>query len=792
VIEYQPDEMESTVSKARAQKAIGNPQRGGVPQNEPVADKLERALELHRKDRLAEAELLYREILKQHPNYFDALQLLGAMELQRGHYQEAYKQLQGALGIDPQSHGVHANLGYALVELNRPSEALASCDRALALKPDFPDALCSRGNALKDLGRPEEAIASYDQALALSPDFPEALNSRGAVLQILKRTKEALASIERALVLNPAFPEALSTYGNVLKDLRRHEEALASYDRALALKPDYADAAYNRGIALDDLKRREEALTSLDRALALKPAFPEALMVRGNVLLQLHRTDEALASYDRALAIKPDYADGLCSRGAALVRMQRYEEGIADYDRALAIAPDHPVVAMNRLFSLDFVPGLGFAEHQEARRQWYLSLPKHLSVQVAPYPNVADPSRRLVVGYVSADFKRHSASICFGAVLRRHDKTQFEVICYSGVTVEDEVTGEFRQLADKWRSVSDLSDEALAELIRADGVDILVDLSGNTSGNRLLVFARKPAPIQVTAWGAGSGTGLPSMDYLFSDPVVVPAAVRPLFAETVYDLPCATTLEAPSSAPPVAELPALSRGVITFGCLNRFNKISQAALERWACILQTVSGSRLLLKDKAFDNPAAPAWVRDTLGRRGIIAERIELRGASSREEHLGAYNNVDISLDPFPLNGGITTWESLWMGVPVVAKLGNSLPSRISGAILHAVGLTEWVAGDEDEYVALAIRQATGLQALAQLRREMRAGIAASPAGDPEMYTQAVESAYRKMWCDFISRTEPDNVSTSVFADNASGIPARGIAIPLNSASKPLSPGLR
>jgi predicted O-linked N-acetylglucosamine transferase (SPINDLY family) len=722
-----------------------------------AANKLTRALELHRKGWLAEAELLYREILEEHPKYFDALQLLGAMELQRGHYEEACRELSAALKINPQSHAVHANVGYALVELNRPGEALASCDRALALKPDFPDALCSRGNALKDLGRHEEAIACYDKALALRPDYAEAHYNRGATLQTLKRAKEALASLDHALILRPNFPEALSTRGNTLNDLRRREEALAAYDRALALKPDYTDALYNRGFTLFQLCRAMEALTSLDRALALKPAFPEALMVRGNVLLQLHRTDEALASYDKALEIKSDYADGLCSRGAALISMQRYEEGIADYDRALAIAPDHAVAAMNRQFSLDFVPGLGFAEHQEARRQWYLSLPKHLSVQVAPYPNVADPSRRLVVGYVSADFRRHSASICFGAVLRRHDRTQFEVICYSGVTVEDEVTGEFRQLADKWRSVSDLSDEALAELIRADGVDILVDLSGNTSGNRLLVFARKPAPIQVTAWGAGSGTGLPSMDYLFSDPIVVPAAVRPLFAETVYDLPCATTLEAPSAAPPVAELPALSRGVITFGCLNRFNKISQAALELWASILQTVSGSRLLLKDKAFDNPAAPAWVRDTLGRRGIVAERIELRGASSREEHLGEYNNVDISLDPFPLNGGITTWESLWMGVPVVAKLGNSLPSRVSGAILHAVGLTEWVAGDDDEYVALAIRQATGLQTLAQLRREMRARITASPAGNSDLYTRSVEAAYRKMWCDFISRTKTD-----------------------------------
>jgi len=726
------------------------------------AEKLERALALHRKGYLAEAESLYRDILKKQPRHFDALQLLGAIDLQQGRFEEAYRRCNDAIRINPRCDSAHANLGYILVALKRPAEALASCDKVLAINPGHAEALCTRGNALKDLGRGKEALASYERALALRPDYAEALHNRAVVQLTLKRTREALASAERALAIKPDFPQALSTQGNILKDLRRYADALACYDKAVALKPDHAEAFYNRGLALFELNRPEDALRDLDRALAINPNLVEAHMVRGNTLRSVHRTEEALASYDRALEIEPDYADVLCSRGAALLELLRYEEAIASYDRALAIEPDHPHAASNKLFSLDLVPGLGFAEHQAARRSWYQGLPKDLSARTAPYPNIADPSRLLVVGYVSADFRHHSAASCFGPLLRRHDRTQFRVVCYSSVKVEDKKTEEFRKLADLWRSVSDLSDEALAEQIRADGVDILVDLSGHTAGSRLLAFARKPAPVQVTGLGCGTGTGLPAVDYLFSDPVAIPPAARPLFPETVYDLPCLGTIEPPADAPAAAELPALSRGIVTFGCLNRISKVSQAALELWARILRAVPGSRLLLKDTELDNPVMQARVRDTLAVQGIGAERIELRGKSSRMKHLAAYNDVDISLDPFPHNGGMSTWESLWMGVPVVAKLGNNVASRISGAVLHSIGLDDWVAQDDDEYAALAVRQASNLQALAQLRREMRARITASPAGNLDKYTRAVEAAYREMWRAYLNGTRASSPSSA------------------------------
>jgi len=336
--------------------------------------------------------------------------------------------------------------------------------------------------------------------------------------------------------------------------------------------------------------------------------------------------------------------------------------------------------------------------------------------------------------------------------LRNHDHAAFEVVCYSGVASGDAVTREIISRTDEWRPIHALSDEAVAAQIRADRIDILVDLSGHTAGNRLLVFARKPAPVQVTAWGHATGTGLPAMDYLFSDPVVVPEAVRPLFAEAIYDLPCFIPYQPFTEAPPISEPLANSRGFVTFGCLNRLSKVSPATFRLWAHILHAVSGSRLLLKDRALDDPAQHARVHDALAQHDIGPGRIELRGASSWGQHLATFNEVDIALDPFPQNGGISTWEALWMGVPVVAKLGNSVPSRLSAAILAGIGLADWVADGEDEYLALAIRKSSDIATLARLRKELRVCIMASAAGNPRSYTRAVEDAYRTMWrrwCD-------------------------------------------
>jgi len=364
--------------------------------------------------------------------------------------------------------------------------------------------------------------------------------------------------------------------------------------------------------------------------------------------------------------------------------------------------------------------------------------------------NSRDPDRRLRIGYVSADFRTHSAAFCFKPVLLNHDKTRFEITCYSSSLQEDGYTKDFRRAADRWRNVTQMSGDEFSAQIRADQIDILVDLSGHSAGNRLGVFARKPAPIQVTAWGHATGTGLPTVDYLFSDPVACPAEVRHLFAEKIVDLPCVITIEESLGQTQPSDPPVLSKGHITFGAFNRSTKVTDEVVALWARLLHAVPQSRLLLKHYGFNQPALQLRMLEKFASHGVSPDSIAFLGTTSRPEHLAAFKNVDIALDPFPQNGGISTFESLQMGVPTVAMLGKTIPSRATGAILAAVGLRDWVAEDADGYLAIAEKFAAMPDHLKALRHDLPARLSSCPATNNVLYTRAVEAAYRTMWGDY------------------------------------------
>src|SRR5581483_2908207 len=333
------------------------------------------------------------------------------------------------------------------------------------------------------------------------------------------------------------------------------------------------------------------------------------------------------------------------------------------------------------------------------------------------------------------------------------DKAQFEIVCYSCSPWKDVTTVAFREMADRWRDASQWTEERLAREVRHDAIDILVDLSGHTDGNRLCTFARKPAPIQVHGWGHVTPPGLPTIDYVFADPVSIPAEVRHLFCETIYDLPCILTLEPLPAGVSHAETPALANGFVTFGLFNRINKITNASAQVWSRILSAVPHSRLLLKHGALDDPVVRGNLLARFASFGAPTERIELMGSSGRAEHLAALNRVDICFDPFPHNGGASTWEALQMGVPVIARLGNTQVGRAAAAILTAAGLPDWVAASDQAYVDIAVGWAARIPALAALRRALPAQVAASAAGDPVRYAQAVGDAYRTMWRTYCAR---------------------------------------
>ena len=720
------------------------------PQNQ--AGLLNRGIVLQDLHRSSEAEASFELALALDSAVADAL-LLRSQALRRaGRVDEALATVRKALGRRPDWAEGLLLWAATLVDLGRATEAVDVYDRLRALCPDSVDVHLDRGNALMGLQCYEAALASYERVLALQPQHLNGLMNRGTALLQLQLPMDALQSYEKVLALHPDHADSHLNRGNALLRLGRPQEALISFDRALGLRPVNPEALLNQANALLALGRSSEALSSCDRALALKPDCVDAFVNRGTALLDLKRPVEALADFDAALALKPDYPDLLTNRGTALHLLGRHRDAIGCYERALVLDPGHARAHSNKIYILGFIPEVGFLEHQMERRN-YCDAHAQRWAGHAPPPHDRRPDRRLVLGYVSADFRHHSAASCFLPILERHSRTEFQVNCYSGVQVEDDWTRRFRSCAEVWRTTPGMSDEALAARIRDDGVDILIDLSGHSKGNRLLVFARKPAPVQVTAWGHGGGTGLPMVDYQFTDPVSIPPQARPFFAEEAWDLPCFIGFEAPAFAPPVADSPARSTGAVTYGSLNRFTKVTPAALRLWARILQAQPGSRLLLKDAQFDEPRGREAVLAALAGVGIDEVRVELRGFTSHSQHLAAYGGVDIMLDTFPQNGGVTTWESLWMGVPVVAMLGNKLASRISAAVLSALALTEWVAENEEGYFRIAVEKGSDPESLRRFRTGIRSRILASPAGNPDLYTRAVEAAYRAMWRKLLTR---------------------------------------
>ena len=710
---------------------------------EEIADLFAQASAFHHAGDIARAQAGYIEILRSDQNHFDALHMLGVSEFQSGHFQSAERLLTHGLRADPHSAAARFALATTLSALQRHDEALAGYEAVIAAMPDFVDAHLKRGLLLARLGRFAEAINAYDHALAIEPQHPDALINKGEALHHLGRFDEAIACYDRILAVQPAHFAALVDRGCAYKDLGRANDAIAEFDRALALSPDHTTILINRGETRLFLKQNAEALADFDRVIALDPLMALGWLGRANILMLDKKVSEALDACQRALAIEPNSPKTLTQIGQCHALLGDAETAVSFFDRALAIRPDDEIALQSRIFSLDFGDG-DDARRQAARSEWWRRICAPIAARHPPrHDNDRDPARRIVLGYVSGDFRHHSAAYGFRPVLTSHDTSRFEVICYSNSPKQDDVTETFRQAADRWRDVVQWSDDQLATCIRADKVDILIDLSGHTRGNRLRAFAQKPAPIQLTAWGHGSGTGMPVMDYLFTDAVSVPREAFGLFAEKVWHLPCAFIVEPPPLKLRAAEPPAISNGYVTYGAFTRASRMSEQVIALWARILRTDASSRLILKDRLLNDVSIQTRLLETLAAHGVMPDRVSLMGSTSREKHLAAYRLVDIGLDPFPHGGGISTWESLYMGVPVVTKLGHSQSTRVGGAILSAIGMTEWIAEDDDEYVDIALRARP--ERLKAIRGQIPEMIAARCS--PASYTRAAEAAYRGMW---------------------------------------------
>jgi protein O-GlcNAc transferase len=622
----------------------------------------------------------------------------------------------------------------------------------LAVDPNHVDSLHLLGVISSQVGRHEVAVEYIGRAIALKGTEAAFHSNLGNAFQAQGKLDEAVASYCRAVELKPDYADAHYNLGTILRKQGRLDEAVACYRRALELKPDYADAYNNLGNALTKQGKPDEAVAWLRRALELKPASAEAHNNLGNALLEQGRPDEAVACYRRALELKPGHTGAHNNLGEALTDQGKPDEAVECYRRALELKPGNAEAHSNLLLALQYHAGATLSGLAEAHAEYDRQHAEPLRADRGRPENVRDPHRRLRVGFVSPDFGRHPVTYFLIRGLENLDRGQCETVCYSDRVIKDDLTARVRAAATIWKDVTGLGDKDLAETIHADRIDILFDLAGHTAGNRLLAFARKPAPVQVTWIGYEGTTGLGAIDYLLADRYTIPAGKESSYREQVLRMPDSyVCYDPPTTSPEAGPLPAATNGYARFASFNNLAKITPHVVEVWAKVLGRVPQSRLLLKYRGLGDESVRKRYLDLFAAFGVDGGRLEFAPPSNYAEYLAAYRQVDVALDPFPFGGGVTTCEALWMGVPVVTSPGETFASRHGLSHLANVGLTETVARDLDEYVELAVSLAGDLPRLAALRAGLRERMAASPLCDGKRFAANLMTLLRNIWQQWV-----------------------------------------
>jgi protein O-GlcNAc transferase len=587
---------------------------------------------------------------------------------------------------------------------------------------------------------------SADQAFALALQHHQA----GRLAEAERGYREILRS-------EPEHADSLHLLGVIALQNGDFTSALSLVERAVALRPDAAVCRNNLGQVLERLGRSDEAARCYEAAIDLDPGYAEAYNNLGFVLARQDRLTDADALYRKAIDLDPEYAEPHTNRGNLFKDRGEIDAAIVCYRRAIELRPDLSALHSNLLLPLHYHPGYSPADLLREHRAWAERHVAPLAGARRPHENAPEPERRLRVGYVSPDFREHSVARFVLPLFREHDRRQVEVVAYSDAPTPDTVTRLVRDHVDRWRDVATLGDEKLAELVRADGIDILVDLAAHSGHNRLLTFARKPAPVQVTYLAYCSTTGVDAIDYRLTDRFLDPPEEHGDYTEASLHLPhcywCYSAPPLPDSRPPSPEQRA---GPPTFGCFNNFAKVTDVTLDFWARLLRRVPEARLLVYARTEGHRDR---VRRALRAAGVDESRAAYVGRQPLAEYLATYRQIDVALDPHPYCGGTTTCDALWMGVPVVSLAGRTAVSRAGATLLAHVGLGHLVARTPEQYVELAaalIRDAAGLAAL---RRELRERIESSPVMDAQQFARDVEAAFRtgwRAWCRESSARSP------------------------------------
>ncbi|MEQ1826456.1 MAG: tetratricopeptide repeat protein [Pirellula sp.] len=752
--------------------------------SDPVADVLGKAASFYHQGDLQAAEHCLLTLLANSPNVANAWDLRAAVVLKMGKLEKSIEYLRHAIAVSPQTARFHVQLGAVLGAKGQFHEALAHLRHAIQLEPNSAEAFFCLGKLHGEMGDIAVAVAWVQRSIELQPSFFDAHFYLGMLLQKHHRLDESIACLRRAVELMPQSAQAM--YGLAVSNHLRgnFNEAIACYQKAIQLAPSLEDAHLNLGNVLAEMGRSSDAIECLEQARA---RFPNSCPLLNNLghLLRTHgrtseavkclqhaigiqpdayafnnlgialndlgKLDDAVDAFRESLKLMPDFAGARSNLGNVLKDQGLLDEAIEEYRSALRIEPRWMEVHSNLLCTLN--PHAGWTPEQilGEHRAWDEIHAKPLRKQTLPHTNDLRTDRPLRIGYVTPDLKGAPVGRFMRPVYRAHHRDEFLIYTYSSVKNADAITEACREHSTVWRNVLGVSDGQLAEIIRQDKIDILIDLTMHMIDHRLLVFARKPAPVQATYLAYGGTTGLSTMDFRITDRLLDPPEQNDFgYVEQSIRLPgCYWCYEPVDGMPEVRHRPSGGTGQVTFGCLNNFCKVTQPALDAWSQILARVPKSRLLLHAQPGSHRRR---VLNYFAMQGIAENRIEFAPALPGDLYFVQYHRIDIALDTFPFCGGTTTCDALWMGVPVVSLSGARAVNRSGLSLLTHIGLEELVVHRKEDYVQLAVELASNFERLSRLSASMRDRMQQSTLMDAEGFARGLESTFRSMWTQTVA----------------------------------------
>lgn len=712
--------------------------------------------QLLQQNQIIQAEQTLKKAIQLNPKLLEAYNLLAqAYQLQNKHA-EVLKTYQKLLVYVPNNPTLYHGIGLTYLNLNDPKQAIKQFQKAIKLAPQQIESLAILADIYRQKNEHKLAITYYEACLKLQPQNLNIINQLGILHLKVQNFKAAIELLSSSIQLNPQQASIHNNLGICYSQLKQYTQAEQHFNSATLLAPDMFEAYDNLFQAMLYAGKFTEVIEACRLLTNSKPEYIKAYKYAAMALGETKHISKALQHYKTYIEMNPEEdCDALLHLGALLLYSGQAKECIATFNHAYKIMPTKKVLQHNIPFYY-FVPDYNSqAQFREAKVfQIIQALNKEyqypLTKKAFNYLS-KDASKRLKIGYLSPDFKNHSASGVFEILFKHHDSKKVELFAYSNTPHNhyDDKTEEFKNLSDHWRDISDLSDQKSLKLIENDKIDILVDLAGLTLNHRINLFIQKAAPIQVSGLGYGRTTGVETIDYLISDPYIIPPQRTNYSKERIFYISSVLRWSPPDfDEIPIAPLPLIQNQYPIFGCGNQHYKRNTKVIEIWSQILKHIPQAKIYLKSSEFDEAEMCTEVLNRFKNHGVSAERVKLFGRTSKKEHIQFYNSIDIALDPFPCNGGITVCEAAWMGIPTIALKGGAA----SGAtVMSLLGLPELAGNTFSEYITLAIQLANNPDKLQSIRKSLRLTLLNSTICNGHNFAREMENAYQMMWLKWL-----------------------------------------